>query len=100
MTAKELVLLAKDKFEAITQNRNKELIHKSTQTQSEFEGNNDSAGLKEDLFSAENNDRQAYDNQYKTAGIASLRAPNDKIPGSLLQKVKTNKKRRIKWLPY
>ena len=101
MAAKEIVLIAKDKYQSMLKKQNKQEEHVSSQAipQTENEKNDtdnaDPSSVKPLQWNEELIPTTGSEEEKQV-----IMAPIDKIPGTMIRKQKHVKKKTIKWLPY
>ena len=100
MSAKELVLIAKDKYNAISLRKDKDIATVSTQTDTDFAETNDKNKQQDGIVNSDEKKSETpqTDTNYKVKSV--IRASVDKIPGKVIRKQKRKKKKAVRWLPY
>ena len=108
MSAKELVLIAKEKYDSLTNCRKDiQVNNSSTQTESERENSKSVLVNNENELDVSSNTDEASNagikfsvNQQKTGVKRAIRSPVDQLPGTLSTTRKASRKRAIKWISF
>lgn len=98
MSAKELMLLSKHKYDLLTQSQTRETVSVETQTCDEKQSDMNSDDEKKACLVSNKSPIKTKENASTVQAVRS--ASWDSIPGTRTQNIKKNQRKSIKWIPY